>query len=181
MITVPVTMLVEQEIIRTLGTILFYNVWIYTRKWVSLLHISIHLSYLLFWWILFWLWAVQFNNKLILSNCVLISAKFERERSLIRNFAIKTKDGYKRYQLEKRRILKVSRYTCIISFFFWGEGDYLNLLLKPLSFLIKLGVIYSLLIWSRRWSKLPYTCWVVYLLSFASPVTTCRGRTHIPS
>jgi hypothetical protein len=31
MITVPVTMLVEQEIVRTLGTILFYNGWIYTR------------------------------------------------------------------------------------------------------------------------------------------------------
>jgi hypothetical protein len=31
MIKVPVTMLVEQEIVRTLGTILFYNVWIYTR------------------------------------------------------------------------------------------------------------------------------------------------------
>jgi hypothetical protein len=32
-------------------------------------------------------------DKLILSNCVLISAKFERGRSLIRNCAIKTKDG----------------------------------------------------------------------------------------
>jgi hypothetical protein len=31
MIKIPVTMLVEQEIVRTLGTILFYNVWIYTR------------------------------------------------------------------------------------------------------------------------------------------------------
>jgi hypothetical protein len=38
-IKVPVTMLVEQEIIITLGTILFYDVWIYTRKWVSVITI----------------------------------------------------------------------------------------------------------------------------------------------
>jgi hypothetical protein len=61
----------------------------------------------------------SFNNISALSNCVLISSKFERGRSLIRNFAIKTKDGNKRYQRKKERIVKVSRYTCIISFFFW--------------------------------------------------------------
>ena len=31
MIKVPVTILMEQEIVRTMGTILFYNAWIYTR------------------------------------------------------------------------------------------------------------------------------------------------------
>jgi len=36
---------------------------------------------------------------------------------LIRNFAIKTKDRNKRHQRKKERIVKVSRYTCIISFF----------------------------------------------------------------
>ena len=29
------------------------------------------------------------------------------------------KDGNKRYQQKKERIVKVSRYTCIISFFFF--------------------------------------------------------------
>jgi hypothetical protein len=61
---------------------------------------------------------------------VLISAKFERGRSLIRNFAIKTKDGNKRYQRKKERMVKVLHYTCTISFFF----GYLNLFLKPLSY-----------------------------------------------
>jgi hypothetical protein len=52
----------------------------------------------------------SFNNISTISNCVLISSKFERGRSLIRNFAIKTKDGNKRYQRKKERIVKVSRY-----------------------------------------------------------------------
>jgi hypothetical protein len=45
-------------------------------------------------------------------------SKFERGRSLIRNFAIKAKHGNKRYQRKKGRIVKVSRYTCTISYFF---------------------------------------------------------------
>jgi hypothetical protein len=43
------------------------------------------------------------NEKAVYPNCALISATFERGRSLIRNFAIKTKDGYKRYQRYQRK------------------------------------------------------------------------------
>jgi hypothetical protein len=71
--------------------------------------------YFLFHWHRNW-YCDHHSETIDNSNCVLISEKFELGRSLIRKCAIKTKDRNKRHQRKKERIVKVSRYTCIISF-----------------------------------------------------------------